>query len=97
MSEVADYSSAVVSGKPYIRLKFCTAAPLAPLIRLSSALIEQHAAADDAGRDVDEVRVGRVLRRRQVVDDADERLAGVELAQAARGRLASVSGRVGRA
>ena len=33
------YSSAVVSGKPYIRLKFCTAAPAAPLIRLSRQLI----------------------------------------------------------
>ena len=29
------YNNAVVSGMPYIRLKFCTAAPEAPLIRLS--------------------------------------------------------------
>lgn len=34
-------SSAVVSGNPNIKLKFCTAAPLAPLIRLSSALINR--------------------------------------------------------
>ena len=33
------YKSAVVSGNPYSRLKFCTAAPDAPLIRLSRQLI----------------------------------------------------------
>ena len=58
---------------------------------------QQHAAAHDAGRDIEEVRVGRVLGRRQVVDDADERLAGVELAQAAPGlRLRSAGASGGR-
>ena len=35
---------AVVSGKPYIRLKFCTAAPAAPLIRLSRTTDRDHPA-----------------------------------------------------
>ena len=33
------HNSAVVSGNPYIKLKFCTAAPDAPLIKLSRQLI----------------------------------------------------------
>ena len=36
---LAPHSNAVVSGKPNIKLKFCTAAPAAPLIMLSSALM----------------------------------------------------------
>ena len=39
---------------------------------------DQDPAADDAHGDVAEVGVGRVLGRRQVVDDPDERAVGVE-------------------
>ena len=74
------YNNAVVSGMPYIRLKFCTAAPEAPLIRLSIALMTTTRPRTTAGRDVAEVRAGDVLRGRQAGDHADERLVGVELA-----------------
>ena len=75
------YNNAVVSGMPYIRLKFCTAAPEAPLIRLSMTLMHHDPAADDAGRDVAEIGAGDVLGAGQAVDHADERLVGVELAE----------------
>ena len=43
---------------------------------------QNQAAADDAGRDVDEVGVGGVLGRGKMLDDADEGLAGVEFLSA---------------
>ena len=52
------------------------------LDQVVQAADREHAAADDAGRDVAEVRAAGVLGAGQVVDDADERLVGVELAQA---------------
>ena len=73
------YNSAVVSGKPCIRLKFWTAAPEAPLIEVVDRADHDDAAADAADRDVAEVRAADVLRRRQRLRDAHERLVGVEL------------------
>ena len=75
------YSSAVVSGKPYIKLKFCTAAPRRALDQVVEATDRDHPAAHHADRDVAKIRVDRVLRAGQMIDDADERLVGVKLAQ----------------
>ena len=65
----------IVSGNPFIRLKFCTATPAAPLIRLSVTEITISRPCVTAGRHVAVIRVGDVLRRGKMIDDAHERLA----------------------
>ena len=81
----------------YIKLKFCTAAPLAPLIRLSSALISSTRPRTTRAVISTKFVWAVSFVRRQVIDDADERLAGVELAQAAQhfgfGQRAASAGR----
>ena len=74
LCEQVHHISPVRSSKPNMRLKFCTATPLAPRIKLSSAAITSTLPRTDLHAHIEEVRAGRVLRRRRVRSHPDERL-----------------------
>src|SRR5262245_31521987 len=69
-------------GKTKHQVKILHGGPACAFDEVVFGADQQDAALDDSGGDIDEVRVGSVLRGRQMVDDADEWLASVEIAQA---------------
>ena len=67
-----------VSGKPFIRLKFCTATPDGSLEEIVGHRDHNQPTMRDAGRHVTVIRVGHVFGGRKMIDDAHEWLAPIE-------------------
>ena len=74
LAEIHAHPAPVVSGRPNMTFMFCTAAPLAPLAKLSIAQISTTRSPGITDRHLDVVGTRDMLGRRQVLDGHDERV-----------------------